>query len=376
MNKSDIFWQTYLNLEKEAIEVFKYIFLTDVITIRKDGMESFQPYKSQLETFSPHIADLLVRCCVQIEAISKELYFELGGEKPRGDISIKFDEDCLKKVDIKWSTHNKSVLVVYPFSNLTRDENRILKPLKEAHKNQGTYWESAYQAVKHDRLSSLRKGNVKAFIQALAALFLLNLYYRKDTWIMKYQDITKHDYSLGSSFFAVKAPVADQLWYGNQPQMSESPYVVSYNDYDYKRITDIRRKEDEALNEYWRTQPELYEPEFIDRLHEAYDREKANPSQRVVPMWELAQYRLNKLLPKTLPFEERKRLFIKSEAWNCWVNQHNKHLSPEELTEDNFQKEIDNVGIYWGMDLTKRFQRLEWLTLAMNGEICKVYIPI
>lgn len=26
MNKSEIFWQTYLNLEKEAIEVSKYIF--------------------------------------------------------------------------------------------------------------------------------------------------------------------------------------------------------------------------------------------------------------------------------------------------------------------------------------------------------------
>ena len=27
MKKTDIFWQTYLNLEKEAIEVSKYIFL-------------------------------------------------------------------------------------------------------------------------------------------------------------------------------------------------------------------------------------------------------------------------------------------------------------------------------------------------------------
>lgn len=30
MEKSDIFWQTYLNLEKEAIELSKYIFFTDV----------------------------------------------------------------------------------------------------------------------------------------------------------------------------------------------------------------------------------------------------------------------------------------------------------------------------------------------------------
>ena len=82
--------------------------------------------------FSPHISDLLVRCCVQIEALSKELYFDNGGTKPRGDTSILFDEDCLKLIDIKWQTHNKEVLIVAPFFNFTKDENRILKPLKEA----------------------------------------------------------------------------------------------------------------------------------------------------------------------------------------------------------------------------------------------------
>lgn len=39
------------------------------------------------------------------------------------------------------------------------------------------------------------------------------------------------------------------------------------------------------------------------------------------------------MLPTNLPFEERKEKFIKSEAWNCWVNQHNIHLNPEEITE-------------------------------------------
>lgn len=83
MNKSDIFWQTYLNLEKEMIEVSRYIFITDEITMRKNGTETAQPYDAQLNTFSPHLADLLVRCCVQIEAISKELYHANGGTKPR-----------------------------------------------------------------------------------------------------------------------------------------------------------------------------------------------------------------------------------------------------------------------------------------------------
>lgn len=375
MKKSDIFWQTYLNLEKEAIEVSKYIFFTDEVLVNGKGGIVAQSCNTQLETFSPHIADLLVRCCVQIEAISKELYFDNGGTKARGDSSILFDEDCLKLIDIKWQTHNKTVMVVAPFFNFVKDENRILKPLKEAHKRQGTYWEKAYQAVKHDRYSSLHKGNVKAFIHALAALYLLNLYYRNDSWVTKYQDISKLDYSMGSAIFTVKPPVANQLWHGNSPTITESPYVVSYQDADYQRIEEMQRKEEQALNDYWINQPELREPAFQAQLQEAVEREKKDPHQRVMHIWELAKYRLNKKIPNTLTFEERKVCLINSKEWNGWINQHNKHLLADELTEDNIQKEIDSVGIRWGMEIMKSFQKLEWLPIALNSEICNIYIP-
>ncbi len=375
MKKSDIFWQTYLNLEKETIEVSKYIFFTDEVLVNGKSGIITQPCNTQLETFSPHIADLLVRCCVQIEAISKELYFDNGGSKARGDSNIFFDEDCLKLIDIKWKTHNKIVMIVAPFFNFTKDENRILKPLKEAHKRQGTYWEKAYQAVKHDRYSSLHKGNVKAFIHALAALYLLNLYYRNESWVTKYQEISKFDYSMGSAIFTVKPPVANQLWYGNTPTISESPYVVSYKEDDYQNIEKLQHHENQALNDYWIKQPELYEHAFLTQLNNALEREKNDPHQKVIPIWELAKYRLNKKIPNTLTFKERKELLIKSEEWNGWIHQHNKHLTTDELTEDNIQKEIDNVGTLWGMEIMKNFQKLEWLPIALNSEICKVYIP-
>lgn len=370
MKKSDIFWQTYLNLEKEVIEVSKYIFFTDEVLVNGNGGIVAQLCKTQLETFSPHIADLLVRCCVQIEAISKELYFDNGGTKARGDSTIFFDEDCLKLINIKWQTHNKLVMVVAPFFNFTKDENRILKPLKEAHKRQGTYWGKAYQAVKHDRYSSLQKGNVKALIQALAALFLLNLYYRNDSWVTKYNDISKHDYSMGSAIFTVKYPEANQLWYGNNPTICESPYVVSYKDADYQRIEEMQRQEQQALNDYWIKQPELHEPKFKTQLQKASEGDK-----RVMYIWELAKYRLNKKIPNTLSFEDRKSLLINSEEWNGWIHQHNKHLSADELTEDNIQKEIDVVGTCWGMEIEKKFSKLEWIPIATNSEICEIYIP-
>ena len=36
MKKTDLFWQTYLNLEKELIEVSKYVYITDVKTVYKN----------------------------------------------------------------------------------------------------------------------------------------------------------------------------------------------------------------------------------------------------------------------------------------------------------------------------------------------------
>lgn len=103
-------------------------------------------------------------------------------------------------------------MVVAPFFNLTKDEKKILRPLKEAHKRSGTYWEKAYQAVKHDRYESLKYGNVKALLNSLAALYLLNLYYRNDSWDIKYNELSKQDFSMGSSIFSVPAPEVGQLW--------------------------------------------------------------------------------------------------------------------------------------------------------------------
>ncbi len=375
MNKSDIFWQTYLNLEKEVIEVSRYIFITDEITVRKDGAETTQAYDAQLNTFSPHLADLLVRCCVQIEAISKELYHANGGTKPRGDKTLFFDEDCLKLIDMKWATHNKRVLVVAPFFNLTKDENRVLRPLKEAHKRSGAYWEKAYQAVKHDRFASLKYGNVKAVLHALAALYLLNVYYRNESWVVPYKDLRKTDYSLNSSIFAVNPPTVEQLWYGNEPKQSDSPYVVRYKAEDYKRIEEMQKSDTEALNAYWRQQPELSDTEFISILSEEQKKQRQNPTYRIMYIWELAKFRLKKMLPSTMSFEERKRQLINSEAWNCWINQNNKHLSIDEITEDNIEKEIEHVGTLWGMDIEKRYNTFKWIFLATNEAMCEVFIP-
>ena len=369
MKKQDLFWQTYLNLEKSLIDLSRIIYITDVKVTNQDGTEVEQPYSSQLETFSPYISDLLVQTCVQIEAVSKELYYNLGGAKPRGDSSIFFDEDCLKEIDIRWRTHEKVVLITGPFFHLTKDENRILKPLREAHKRQGTYWERAYQAVKHDRYLSMSMGNVKALLHAMAALYLLNIYYRNESWILSYNEISKIDVSLGSAVFCIQRPVAGQLWNDNTPVINESPYIVKYKDEHYMKIQAAKNAEEKALEDYWKSQPELNEPQFLRQLAEA-----AQESERVMGVWELGKYRLNKKISKDLPFEERRNLLINSSEWHGWIHQHNSHLKPDEITEDNIQSEINRVGIRSGMEIMKRYQKLSWINDAMNSEWCEVFI--
>ena len=367
MNKSNMLWQSYLNLEKEAINLSKYIYFTDEYIDLKN-----KKTESQLYTFSPYIADLLVECCVQIEAISKELYFENGGDKERGNTFIRFDEDCLKLIDKKWNTHEKEVNVIASSFNLVKDENRILRLLKEAHKRKGTYWEKAYQAVKHDRYNSLPYGNIRAFLRALAALYLLNIYYRNEILIVKYSDIHNMDFSMGSEIFSVNPPHVNQLWEGNIPTTSTSPYVAKYLDEEYERIKKIRMSEKEQTYKYWVAQPELNENQFAEILN---DLKKNNRYDMCTCMQELAKYRLHRRIPDNLSFSDKKKRLIYSEEWDGIIHLKNKHIIESELTEENIEDAINEVGDFWGMELMNSTQRLDWLPIAFNENICKVYIP-
>lgn len=368
MKKSDMFWQTYLNLEKEVLEASKYIYFTDYRPINRGGCIVTESYNFQLETFSPHIADLLVRCCTQIEAISKELYFDNGGSKIRGDTSIYFDEDCLKLADIKWNTSKKIVMVTASSFGFAKDENLFLRPLKNAHKRQGTHWEKSYQAVKHDGYASMYKGNIKALLQALAALYLLNIYSRNDSWKVKYQDLPNIDYSLGSAIFAVKPPVVSQLWYGNNPTISASPYVVEYDENDYQRIEEMQQQDNEMLKNFLGHQPEMQEPSFLNTIQGMID---SNPAGSVLV---LAKYRFYKKISPSLTFFEKKKLLTDSKEWNSRTHQKAKHFSMDELTEMNIDEEIDNTALHMGLDILNREQKLEWVSFAKTCAKCVIHI--
>ncbi len=374
MNNHDIFWQTYLNLEKEAIDLSRYIFITDKITLIENNHQiKNKSYNFQLETFSPYIADLLISCCVQIEAISKELYYILGGAKPRGDNSIKFDEDCLKLVDIKFKSHEKVVFVTNPTFDLRNDKNLILKPLKEAHKRQGTYWECAYQAVKHDRYYNLHKGNVKAFLHALAALYLLNIYLRNKSFQCTYNEIQNIDFSLGSQIFSIQKPAINEIWYGNEPIESSSPYVAKYQDYYYKQLYEIQKKESEDLLSYLFNQSELSDSEIKKEIAAVLHDDSNN--NWIMDCYKiLVGNRLRKKVPGELPFKTRRETLLQSKEWNCFINRKNQKYSIETINEENIEDVISSTINYATLDLIHSIQKLAWVPLAMNKAICDIYI--
>lgn len=186
---NNLYWNVYKSLERELLSLAEVIHIDD----------------GQLDVYSMKIADLLFRTSVEIEAISKELYFREGGTKP-DDKNLFFDTDCLDLLESKWSLSKKIVMISSPVFYFKENYNLYLTPLHKA-SNRGTNssdWQKAYQAVKHNRVKSLKKGNLKHFIRSLGALFILNIYYQNQSFNLGANNSENlFDASIGSSIFSI-----------------------------------------------------------------------------------------------------------------------------------------------------------------------------
>lgn len=232
--KSNIFWQVYRNLEKEFLSIAEVIHIDD----------------NQLDVYSIRIADLLVRTVVEIESIAKQLYIENEG-KETNPKKMAFDTLCMEHLNKRWLLEKKIVHVVSSSLYLEKEENTVLTPLLHA-QNRGSrssIWNQAYQAVKHYRANSLYEwGRIKYLLQGLAALYVLNLYYKDD----KYSKLTvsaKNDInrSFGSSIFSVKIHKADRF-----SSTGEYEKGVDYDECVYieDHETDSKKNALKALEDY------------------------------------------------------------------------------------------------------------------------------
>ena len=171
MDKFNLFWPIYEDLENEVIKLTKYIDFTD----------------EQLKVYSVHIGNLIIRCAVEIEAISKKLYENFGGnmhllDNDGKERKLYFDTDCLEFLDEKLLLSKKQIMITSSKMYFS-DDKRYLKPLHKSNKrgSSGSKWKKAYQAIKHDRNHSIKYATIENLLNSLGALYILNLFYKNET---------------------------------------------------------------------------------------------------------------------------------------------------------------------------------------------------
>lgn len=240
MSIPNLYWPVYKNLEEEFLKLAGYIHFSD----------------DQLGTYSMFIADLIVRCAVEIEALSKELYRMLGGNMSPTDSQgnardLYFDTDCLDLLEKTWLLGKKQIAVSAINYYCTKTENKILTPLHKACKRgtSGSKWKQAYQAVKHDKRGSLKKASIENLLHAMGALYILNLYYRDEKLDLGrvYLNDCNFDNRLGSEIFSAHYCHATSVLPGQimddsciislpADELEKSIYIIKIDDVSFKQL--------------------------------------------------------------------------------------------------------------------------------------------
>lgn len=228
----NLFWPIYKNLEKEVLTLAEYIHFSD----------------DQINVYSLHIANLILRCSVEIEAISKELYCSVGGNINQADSDGKkrdlyFDTDCLNLLEEKWKLSQKAVSITSINFFFQDAANLTITPLHNAYKrgSSGCKWKQSYQAIKHDRRNSIKKATIENLLYSLGALFILNLYYKNEPLDLGRIYMSDHNFDsrVGSEIFSVFSYSATMLSmstnmddsnivFNNAPDVDRSIYILKY----------------------------------------------------------------------------------------------------------------------------------------------------
>lgn len=235
---NNLYFSVYRNLEREFVSLSNLIHIND----------------EQLKIYSIKITELLIRTVVEVESISKELYFLNDGDK-NDDKELFFDTDCLELLENKWKLSKKVIFISSTNLYFDLNDNKILKPLKKANKrgSSSSEWLRAYQAVKHNRGKNLKKGNLKNLIRALGGLYILNIYYRDVIFQLgKDETGTNFDSSLGSELFSVKTHINHEIRihknFTIHSDYDECIYIIKATDETRKEIQNLMKEFSDEAN--------------------------------------------------------------------------------------------------------------------------------
>ncbi|GEM_PF-4072313 len=174
---NNLYFPVYKQIETEVIGLASSIYFAD----------------DQLSVYSLKIAELILRCAVEIESLVKDIYRNNIKEEPEKPGA------CLKWMDDNWKISNKEVFIVSPVFHI--DSFRVIKPFDYKDKSPEDFY-SSYCAIKHDREKNLSKANLNTLIRSLAALYILNIYFLGERFYLgEDQHASKLDKSAGSQVF-------------------------------------------------------------------------------------------------------------------------------------------------------------------------------
>ena len=237
----NLYWPIYKNIENEFLSIARTIHIDD----------------KQLHVYSSKIGELLLRTVVEIESLSKKLFFENGGEKSADYEQLMFDKDCLRYLDYKWTLNKKKVIVSSHILYLEENTNRILRPFKKATSGRlnSDPWFSAFQSIKHDRVNNLEKSNIKNLIRALSGLFLLNVYnldYKQN--LGKDSTPQNIDTSFGSDLFSLLVCSSTTVnlngSFKREDNFDESTILIHATDESYNQVIKLLKQFNLKMSEY------------------------------------------------------------------------------------------------------------------------------
>lgn len=185
-HRVSIYFPIYKRIEQEVLKLSSAIFFSD----------------DQLMVYSLDIADLLVRCVVEIESIAKDIY-RIEEKKEPEKTSI-----CFNWMEEHWKIDQKDVFINSPYVSF--EKLKVFEPFKYKNKSAEDYY-SIYNAIKHDRAKNLKKATVYSLIRALGALYILNIYLINKRIMLKDDDYAENlDRTFGSQIFEINvAPCKD-----------------------------------------------------------------------------------------------------------------------------------------------------------------------
>jgi hypothetical protein len=339
MKKTNLYWPIFRNLEKEVLALAETIHFCD----------------EQLDVYSIKIAELLIRCVVEIESISKELYEQNSDDISTNDNTdnqrrnLYFDTDCLKFLERKWVLSKKQVLISSPMLYFEKEENRLLTPLKKADRNSDSSadWKRAYQAVKHDRGKCLDRANIKHLIRAMAALYLLNIYYRDENFSTNSAHMVQTDFdtSLGSNLFSIK--LSSQVHInqinrkdsmGTDAMIVDGVYLLCF---PVRTIQKIRDLEKETLQKQKHAITSSIECIDFHRTGE-----DISDCQNLFSVVQKIGHWAYKKGITSLPTKDKQLNAIYDSSEYKWFHEHNSHIL-EKIAKDDVDALCASVG-HWG----------------------------